>query len=444
MLFKFLKYLQPTHYFTLLNHKQHSVFPDVNSIPLSVRESLELRSYYHSSVAQDYDLSWQAVQKGYIGSVSTYSSITAVPLIDEYFFIRTYFNKAWVIYVLIWRLISLKNPVREFQAYFGSRGVKRSNYLLSPIKYPIWDSFDSLLIKTRPKVSVIIPTLNRYDLLTNALYDLENQDYPNFEVIVVDQSDPFNSSIYESSSLDIHVIRQKERALWLARNKAIRFSRCEYLLFYDDDSRVDDNWIANHLKCIDFFKADISSGVSISKIGAKVPDNYSFFRIGDQLDTGNVLINRNIFKSVGLFDRQFEKQRMGDGEFGCRCYLKGFRNVSNPFAYRYHLKATSGGLREEGSWDAFRTKGWFAPRPIPSVLYFFRRYFGNSQAKWALLKSVPLSIMPYQFKRNNIMAAIGIPLFLLIMPLVFIQVIRSWYLSNLKLKQGPLVDNLDK
>ncbi len=443
MLFKFLKYLQPTHYFALLNHKGCSVFPDAKALPIAVRESLELRNYYHSPTAQGYDLSWQAVKKGYIGNVTTYSHFEPIPLIDEYHFIRTYFSSAWVWYVFVLRLFSLKNPVKELRAFFGSRGITQSAYLNKPISYPNWNGFDSSLVTSGPKVTVIIPTLNRYDFLTDVLCDLEQQDYPHFEVLIVDQSEPFNSGFYDSFSLDLHVIRQEEKALWLARNTAICLSKYEYLLFFDDDSRVDSNWVRNHLNCIDFFKADISSGVSISKAGAKVPENYAFFRVSDQLDTGNVLIKRSVFHSVGLFDRQYEKQRMGDGEFGYRCYLNGFLNVSNPYAKRLHLKVDSGGLREQGSWDAFRSRGWFAPRPIPSVLYFYRRYFGDSRARFALLKSVPLSIIPYRFKKNKIMVVFGIGLLVIILPLVLVQVIRSWYLSSIKLRQGPLIEKLD-
>src|SRR5690606_36376351 len=101
----------------------------------------------------------------------------------------------------------------------------------------------------------------------------------------------------------------------------------------------------------------------------------------------------------------------------------------NPYAQRFHLKVGSGGLREMGSWDAFRTKKWFAPRPIPSVLYFFRGYFGSTAARYALLRTVPLSIMPYRFKKNKGLMVLGILLSLLFLPIVLFQVYRSWYLS---------------
>ena len=69
---------------------------------------------------------------------------------------------------------------------------------------------------------------------------------------------------------------------------------------------------------------------------------------------------------------------MGDGEFGLRAYLKGFKSINNPKAERLHLKVSSGGLREMGSWDGFRSTVFLLP--IPSVLYFFRRYWGTKSA----------------------------------------------------------------
>lgn len=443
MLFTFLKYLQPTHYFSLPKYNGDSVFAIYKDLPESIKQQLQVVDDYKSDFAKQYDLSWQALHKGYIGNAKVISKVEDLPVIDNYIFTRRYFSSFWVFYVLLYRLFSLKNPFREVSAFFKSRTVKRSLYLKTPLPYADWDGFTSKLLEDRPKVTVVIPTLNRYDYLKDVLADLEQQDYDNFEVIVVDQSQPFQSAFYNDFNLDIKVFYQEEQALWLARNTAIKYAKGDYLLLFDDDSRVDCSWIRYHLKCLDFFGADISSGVSISKVGAKVPEHYSFFRVSDQLDTGNVLIKKAVFKSIGLFDRQFEKQRMGDGEFGLRAYLYGFLNVSNPYAKRLHLKVDSGGLRDMGSWDAFRTKSLFGPRPIPSVLYLFRNYYGNAAAKRALWRTIPLSIMPYKFKTHKAMMLLGVFVSLLLMPLVLFQVFKSWRLSRQKLKQGAMIATLD-
>lgn len=442
MIFKFLKYLHPTHYFQLYRNDGSSVFPIAKQLPQEIQVKLTSDSNFKSELARQYDLSWQAIQNGYVGNAETYKFFEQISKADEYYFLRKYFHPAWVFYVLVIRLLSFKNPITEVSAWRRKSALRNDPYLKSPIKYDEWENFKSSIISENPLVTVVIPTLNRYEYLRDVLMDLEQQEYKNFEVIIVDQSAPFHKNFYSDFKLDIQLIHQEERALWLARNQTIEKSKGDYLLLFDDDSRVDSDWITNHLKCLDFFSADLSSGVSISTVGAAIPANYSFFHISSQLDTGNVLIKKEVFKKIGLFDRQFEKQRMGDGEFGLRAYLNGFRNISNPHAKRLHLKVGSGGLREMGSWDAFRTNKLFAPRPIPSVLYFYRTYFGNQRARLALLKTVPVSIMPYRYKSNKPMMLLGVLLSVLLSPLVLFQVIKSWRLASVKLKEGAKISQL--
>lgn len=442
MLFHFLKYLQPTHYFQLSRNDGTSIFPIVEKLPKEILAQLEVERSFESETARIYELSWQAVSKGYICETETYRHFEKLPIVDEYRFLRRYFHAVWVFYVLILRLICLKNPIVEITAYVKSIGVKRSTCHNKPIAYNDWKHFKSNLIQKNPLISIIIPTLNRYEYLKDVLEDLEKQDYSNFEVIIVDQSSPFQEDFYTNFKLNINLTYQEERALWLARNNAIDAAKGEYILLFDDDSRVDPDWILMHLKCLDYFNADISSGVSISTVGAEVPQNYSYFHISSQLDTGNVLIKKSLFTKIGLFDRQFEKQRMGDGEFGLRSYLNGFLNVSNPYAKRLHLKVGSGGLREMGSWDAFRPKNLLAPRPIPSVLYLFRKYFGTERSILALLKTVPPSIIPYRYKKNKKFLILGVIISVILFPFVLLQVIISWRMASKKLKEGDKIDPL--
>lgn len=441
MAFSFLSYLQPVHYFRLPKRDGHYAFPKVVALPEDILKEIPEDKHYKSQLAKDYDRSWQAVHRGYIGSAHTYMAFEPLPLADNYRFAFKYFSKWWVLWVLLMRLGSLHQPFKELKAYWQSRKTPRYNAINTPLKQVSLDATLPLELQA-PLVTVVIPTLNRYAYLKDVLADLEQQDYPHFEVIVVDQSQPFQPEFYEGYHLDLQLIYQEEKALWLARNTAIKRAKGAYILLFDDDSRVNADWIRNHLKCLDHFKADMSSGVSISTVGAEVPAHYAYFKLSDQLDTGNVLIKKSVFKAIGLFDRQFEKQRMGDGEFGLRAYLHGFLNVSNPLAKRLHLKVGSGGLRDMGSWDAFRTQKLWQPRPIPSVLYLFRGYFGNQAAKRALWRNIPMAITPYRFKKNKAMQVLGIPISLLLLPIVTYQVYKSWQLSSKKLKEGPLIERL--
>ena len=303
-----------------------------------------------------------------------------------------------------------------------------------------YQNFRSQLLEVKkPLVSVIIPTLNRYSYLNDVLDDLQNQNYTNFEVIVVDQSDVFDETFYKNRKLNLQFYYQGEKALWQARNFAVSVSKGSYILLFDDDSRISSDWISNHLKCIDYFNVSISAGVTQTLIGGGLDNKAKYFHLGEVFDTGNAMVEKSVFKKVGMFDVQFERQRMGDAEFGLRSLLAGFRIISNPFASRVHLKVETGGLRQMGSWDAIRTDILFGPRPVPSVLYFIRSYYGNKVAVLYLIKHIPQSYVPYKQKSNKRVRFLYILLFPIFLPGALYSVISSWYLSSQMLKEGNLV-----
>ena len=440
MPFSFLKYLQPTHYFRLKNKFGKTVFPITERLPPHVNKCLVDDCNYQSNLARQYDRSWQAINMGFIGNAQTYSDFELLPLHDNYYFARKNFHAFWVLYILVIRLFTFHNPIKEVGAWFSTLNLK-TEVFRNPIIDKDWINYKSKLIEAQPLVTVVIPTLNRYRYLKDVLKDFEQQDYKNFEVIVVDQTEPFIESFYKDFDLNISLIRQEEKALWLARNTAIKNAKGKLIALSEDDVRIKPNWISTHLKCLDFFKAKVSAGVFHPE-HQTIPKDRAFFAIASQFATGNAMLYKDVFNIVGLFDRQFEKQRMGDGEFGTRVYLEGIKSVSNPFASCIDVKAGTGGLREMGSWDAFRPTNLFAPRPIPSVIYYFRRYFRTRATRLALLRLVPLSILPYQFKKNKPLLIIGVLLTILLIPLIIFQVVKAWSLANKKLKEGALIERL--
>ncbi|MBO3699077.1 glycosyltransferase family 2 protein [Roseivirga sp. E12] len=436
MIFDFLKYLHPTWYFNLYPEHIRNYFP--KSVARDDGSIMAEDSGYHSVEARKRDLAYRAFHQGYISKKTSSDKglniwePIKISIHDQYRFLRKNFNTYWVWYVFVLRILSLKNPFLELRELFRTRSVryqKNAPLLFNPQEY---NGFDSKLLSEKPLVSIIIPTLNRYAYLKDILQDLEQQTYPHFEVLVIDQSEPYEPEFYEEFNLSIRLIRQKEKALWMARNQGVQQAKGQIIAFSEDDVRIKRNWLEEHLKCLDFWKADISCGVFFPK-GAEIPANRSFFKYAEQFATGNACLYRNVFESTGLFDRNFEGQRMGDGEFGLRAYLTGFLSISTPYASCEDVKAPTGGLRQMGSWDAFRPKSFWSPRPIPSVLYFYRKYFGDKAAILSLLKNIPPSLVPYAFKRNRVLLILGTALSLFFIPLLFLQVCRSWKQASRKL-----------
>ena len=96
-----------------------------------------------------------------------------------------------------------------------------------------------------------------------------------------------------------------------------------------------------------------------------------------------------------------------------------------------------------GSWDAFRPKNLLAPRPVPSVLYYYRQYFPKENVYSALIQGTLPSLIPYQFKGNKKLLPIGLLIGLLFSPFLMIGVVRSWRKASQMLKEGPLIDHLE-
>jgi len=443
--YSLMKYIRPIWYFHLKPYEEgDGVWIQYIKLLPEEKEIIYYDNEYSNTILCDWDASYQAIMKGIIKKRKDEIQIEIAEIlpIDIYRFIRKYHKGVWLYFAFIQRLFSFNNPINEIRSLWKIRNVKKCKLFNTHYDYSEYPNYNSELINSNPLVTIIIPTYNRYELLHKVLSDLEKQNYTHFEVIIIDQSSLFREEFYNQFNPKFRIVRQNEPALWKARNRAIETSKSEYLLFLDDDSRIESDWILEHLKCIDFFNADISAGISLSLKGSKVPENYSFFRLSDQLDTGNVLIKRKVFIKCGLFDRQFEKQRMGDGEFGLRSYLNGFKSISNPLAKRIHLKSELGGLREMGYWDSFRSNNWFAMRPAPSVLYFWRKNWGNKLAICALIQTIPFSLNPYNLKGKKSGYILSLLLFFSFFPIIIIPVICSWNKSRKMINMGPMIKRI--
>ncbi len=104
-----------------------------------------------------------------------------------------------------------------------------------------------------PLISVIIPTYGREEPLRDSIIDILKQDYPNFEVLVVDQSPKHKAEIeafLESQfrADKIKWFRVKWASLPGARNYAVRRAKGEIILFIDDDVRLTPKFLAAHAK----------------------------------------------------------------------------------------------------------------------------------------------------------------------------------------------------
>jgi len=104
-------------------------------------------------------------------------------------------------------------------------------------------------VNKNPKVSIVLPTYNRAKLIMRALYSIRDQNYNNWELIIVDDGSFDNTKhlideFAKTVNQNIIYIYQENRGAGSARNCGISKCSGELIAFIDSD----DAWTTNHLK----------------------------------------------------------------------------------------------------------------------------------------------------------------------------------------------------
>jgi glycosyltransferase involved in cell wall biosynthesis len=87
----------------------------------------------------------------------------------------------------------------------------------------------------QPLVSVIIPTYNYGKFVLSAIDSVKKQDYPNIEIIVIDDGSTDNTQQLLADLPKIVYVRQENQGLSSARNHGVHLAKGKYLQFLDAD-----------------------------------------------------------------------------------------------------------------------------------------------------------------------------------------------------------------
>ena len=122
-------------------------------------------------------------------------------------------------------------------------------------------------IEGNPKVSYIIPTMLRQDYTLQLLEDLKNQTFRVHQVVVVDATpeDKRDVSLYNPDNYPFEVIFkwQISKGSCRARNEAIDLCTGDYIVFGDDDIRIRSDFIENHIRLLQTYRAGACNGLDI-------------------------------------------------------------------------------------------------------------------------------------------------------------------------------------
>ena len=216
----------------------------------------------------------------------------------------------------------------------------------------------------RPRVSVVVNTLDRASSLGLTLHGLERLDYPAFEVVVVNgPSTDGTEAVLERWQGRIKVGRCAHRNLSESRNIGIALAAGDVVAFIDDDAYPDPAWLDRLVEAYEDPEVAASGGPVYNHTGHDIQCWVSFAdRLGHVWDNKardvdrsallafplsrefvsligtNSSFRRDALLEVGGFDEDFV-YFLDETELCCRLVDRGcvIRNLDDGFVYHKFL-----------------------------------------------------------------------------------------------------------
>ena len=319
---------------------------------------------------------------------------------DRYLFFLKNFKKQhsfWMMYRRgLWK-------VSEWKAYFkAKKEVKKINY--SGVMPPR----ELKEIEGNPTASYIIPTMFRQDFTAQLLEDLSRQSVLPKQVLIVDATpeDERNDAAYLTKEYPFEVITiwQQSKGSCRARNEAIAVTKGDYIIFGDDDIRIPNDFIENHIRLLQTYNAGACNGLDIradyhtqglNDLELKLEKlGNSRWNVGatPNFSNANSCVKRAFVQQLIGNDVNFDGGYGEDSDFGLSLAKLGVTVLFNPFSANLHLKPPSGGYRFWGMqskltgkkrkkqpWELDTPVKSVHPVPSPTIMYGILKQYSPEQ-----------------------------------------------------------------
>ncbi len=205
-------------------------------------------------------------------------------------------------------------------------------------------------MKLNPKVSIIIPSYNSSEFLPEALESALNQDYSNFDIIIVDDGSTDQTAQiakeYQKKDKRIKYIYQKNKGLGGARNTGIRNARSELIAHLDADDIYRSNYLSKTVDRLSRAGQRTAAVAPNAFFLTERPLKKTFYQayqtpakitLEDELERNKLpssaLIKKAIAQKIGLYKKT---NYLEDHEFWIRLLINGYRIETEKMPLRYY------------------------------------------------------------------------------------------------------------
>ncbi len=231
-----------------------------------------------------------------------------------------------------------------------------------------------------PKVSILIPAYNQFEYTYNCLAAVKRcaGDIP-YEIILADDASTDITRHIGEIVEGIRIIRNEQNLRFLKNcNQASRYARGKYILFLNNDTQVQDNWLA---PMVELMEKDAAVGLVGSKLifsdgwlqeaggilwkdasacnygYRQNPDSpeFNYVKEADYVTGASMMIRRALWEKTGGFDERFAPAYYEDVDLAFEVRRQGYRVVYQPLSVVVHFEGVSNGTDLSQGQKAYQT-----------------------------------------------------------------------------------------
>ena len=220
-----------------------------------------------------------------------------------------------------------------------------------------------------PKVSIIIPMYNQINYTFNCINSIleNNSNYSDYEIIVADDNSSEDTKLLKENFEHLIIIRNDTNLGFLKNcNNAASKAKGEYIVFLNNDTQVQENWLIELLSVFENFKL-------VGLVGSKLiyPDGslqeaggiiwqdgsgwnygnrdlpskpqYNYVKEVDYISGASIMILKKLWDEIGGFDERYTPAYYEDTDICFETRKRGYKVMYQPFSKVVHFEGISHG-----------------------------------------------------------------------------------------------------
>lgn len=220
----------------------------------------------------------------------------------------------------------------------------------------------------KPEVSIIIPVYNKWEYTYSCLQSIYlNTQNVSYEVIIADDMSTDETVNINEYIKNIKVIRDgQNRGFLLNCNHAAKFADGKYILFLNNDTNVQENWLSTLVELMEKDKNagmigsklvypdgrlqeaggiiwDDASGWNYGRLDNPQNPEYNYVKEVDYISGASIMIRKSLWEEIGGFDDRYAPAYFEDSDLAFEVRNHGYKVMLQPKSVVVHFEGISHG-----------------------------------------------------------------------------------------------------